>query len=176
MPVYVPFWWVKWLELMRRHGKLLVPTFQNMGTIDKDMAGTNKVPTGTLSETPPPPGGLNALPETFVDHAEEIWAMLAEGKTQQQAADEMGWSREKVKDYVRLQNINAETWEIIGATFQNIAPNTQNRSAPQNGAVAPISEGLLRSITCLQPDHQHELVTDLINGEITKAKFNPAWL
>ena len=70
----------------------------------------------------------------------------------------------------------AETWKIIGATFQNMAPNPKKGSAPQNGATAPISERLLRSITCLQPDHQHELVTDLINAEITKAKFNPAWL
>ena len=67
-----------------------------------------------------------------------------------------------VQDLIDGKIKNGETWEIIGATFQNIAPNTQNRSAPQNGAVAPISEGLLRSITCLQPDHQFELVSDLI--------------
>ena len=58
----------------------------------------------------------------------------------------MGWSREKVKDYVKLQNINAETWGIIGATFQNMAPIGAEGAAPQVGATAPISEGLLRSM------------------------------
>ena len=37
-------------------------------------------------------------------------------------------------------------------------------------SVTIISEGLLKDITSLQPDHQHELVSDLIAGEITKAK------
>ena len=37
----------------------------------------------------------NALPETFVDHAEEIWELLAEGKTQQAVADEIGMEQGK---------------------------------------------------------------------------------
>ena len=40
-----------------------------------------------------------------MDHAEEIWGMIADGKTQQQVADEIGWGLSKVKQYSRLDQI-----------------------------------------------------------------------
>ena len=83
----------------------------------------------------------------------------------------MGWSRGKVRNYVFLENISPNVWKIIGTEFQKIVPQEEAASVPWNGTTVPISETLLRSITCLQPDHQHDLVSDLINGEITKAKF-----
>ena len=57
---------------------------------------------------------MNALPETFVDHAEEIWRMLEKDDvTQQQVADEIGWTLDKVKKYCALEKISPPVWDVI---------------------------------------------------------------
>jgi hypothetical protein len=125
---------------------------------------------------------VNALPETFVDHAEEIWAMLAEGKTQQAVADELNgnnaesgkkdnWSRESVRNYSALQNICPEAWNIIVTEFQKMVPTDENQPVTKNVTAVTFSERLLRDIVCLTPAQQIELVTDLANGKINKGRF-----
>jgi hypothetical protein len=84
------------------------------------------------------------LPMSFVDHAELVWRKLADGQTQQAVADEMGWTRERVRDYAALQKISSETWTVIGATFRKIAPNEADGCAPNFGASAPFTEGRIR--------------------------------
>ena len=59
-------------------------------------------------------------------------------------ADEIGWSREKVKDYKKLKDIYPCVWQMIGAEFKKTAPMIQKNDAPKIGAIAPITEGLLR--------------------------------
>ena len=61
----------------------------------------------------------NALPETFVDHAEEIWDLLAIGKTQQQVADEMGWGLSPVKSYSRLDKLSPIVWEKVSRSARS---------------------------------------------------------
>ena len=110
----------------------------------------------------------NNLPETFVDHAEEIWELLAEGKTQQQVAEELKYNRVRVSQFQALKGLCIETWDIVTT---NTNPVTINNDSAVTKNVTVVTENLLRPITCLQPDHQHELVSDLIAGEITKSKF-----
>ena len=77
-------------------------------------------------------------------------------------ADELGWSRESVKDHVALERILPDAWKIIGATFQSVAPGNGNGSAPDFGAGAPFTENLLRAIVLLTASQQLELVTNLV--------------
>lgn len=90
-----------------------------------------------------------------------------ENLTQREIGEVLGWSRSKVADYSALREICAEAWSLIVATFENIATEEnggsatgivagatfesscareENDVAPQNGATAPFTEGLLRSI------------------------------
>ncbi len=112
-----------------------------------------------------------SLPMNFTDHAEMVWRKVKAGQTQQQVAVELGWTRERVRDYAALQKIASEAWSLIGATFQFVAPSTDEQSAPMFGAAAPFTEGLLRSIIPLTPDQQLELVSELASGKIQKSRF-----
>jgi len=108
----------------------------------------------------------NALPETFVDHAEEIWGMLADGKTQQQTADDMGWSRDKVKNYSALKKVNESAWESIGTAIRGSVPISNLDVVLSKGTGVPITESLLRNILNLNDSHQSKIVEDLISGKI----------
>jgi DNA modification methylase/ParB-like chromosome segregation protein Spo0J len=119
------------------------------------------------------------VPSSLVTFAEFIWARLAEkgkeGKqkyTQSEVGKMLGWSRESIKDYASLQKICKEAWDIIGATFERSAPDSEDLLAPANGATGPITERLLRSILDLEPGQQVELVTELTtNPNFSKGKF-----
>lgn len=113
----------------------------------------------------------NALPETFVDHAEEIWGLYdnGNGKPYPEIAKEMQWGLSKVKNHAALCNINIGTWRLVVSEISKTV--TINNDSAETATVTPVTENLLRYIFPLQPDHQHELVSDLIAGEITKSKF-----
>jgi DNA modification methylase len=113
----------------------------------------------------------DALPMTFVDYAEMVWRKQAEGETQQAIAGELGWSREKVRDYATLSRIDPQAWTMVGATFQSEAVAREEDVAPTFGAAAPFTENLLRSVIALTPEQQVELVRDLASGRINKNKF-----
>ncbi len=55
-------------------------------------------------------------------------------------ADEVGWSRERVKDYAALKKICPEAWEIVGATLREFSLVPSDGAAPTNGATAPLFE------------------------------------
>ena len=118
------------------------------------------------------------MPHTLVTYAEFVWARsaekTAEGKkryTQDQMADMLGWSREKLKDYSALAKISNTAWQNIGATFEQSDQSNDNSMAPLNGATAPFSERLLRSILDLRAPQQLSLVQQLANEDIKKARF-----
>jgi len=111
----------------------------------------------------------NNLPETFVDHAEEIWGLLAEGKTQQVVADEMGWSRGKVADYALLENLYPNCWLIV-AESQKFATINEISSATNIVATATISENILRQVRNLTEHHQITIIQDLITGKIKNSQ------
>ncbi|MBF0140233.1 MAG: hypothetical protein HQL74_08130 [Magnetococcales bacterium] len=97
-------------------------------------------------------------------------------------------------------NIEKATWKIIGATFQGVAPRQEGGVAPEFGATAPFTlgivqtfqpaatcvekdtvtafvttvtftENLLREIVPLIPGQQVELVQSLSSGKIQKNRF-----
>lgn len=111
------------------------------------------------------------VPNTLVTYAEFVWARIADGMTQVQIAELLGWSREHVKDYVALQKISPTAWTIIGATINAHADATSDHVAPMTGATAPFTERLLRDILPLTPEQQHELVQKLADGSIQKGRF-----
>ncbi len=119
------------------------------------------------------------VPSTLVTYAEFIWARLDEqdesGKkryTQSDVGKMLGWDRASVRDYAALKKICPEAWQMIGATFEKNAPSLEDGIAPLNGAIAPFTEGLLRSVLDLMPSQQLDLVQELAtNKDFSKGKF-----
>jgi site-specific DNA-methyltransferase (adenine-specific)/modification methylase len=114
--------------------------------------------------------GGNSLPETFVDHAEEIWALLADGKTQKEVADELNWSLSKIKQYARLENIAHTAWNKVTESFTGVTLDTEGDVTKKVTNVT-FTEGLLREIIDLTPEQQTELVFDLASEKINKGRF-----
>lgn len=110
----------------------------------------------------------NALPETFVDHAEEIWSMLDSGMTQQRVADEIGWSLSKVKQYSRLDIISPLVWQTIVTEFQKNVTGIKDNDVSIK--VTNVTEGLLRNILDLTETHQDKIISGLINGSIKNSQ------
>jgi len=94
---------------------------------------------------------------TLIDHAEEIWGMLKEGKTQQQVADEIGWNRNKVKHYAALETLLPNVWGVIVPHIQKIGTTQVVDNGTRDVPNGTISEGLLRNILDLNEQHQLEM-------------------
>ena len=112
------------------------------------------------------------VPTTFVDNAEFIWREVESGKTQAEIAEIMGWSREQVAQYVRLQKICKDAWDIIVTTFENVVTTADESSVTNNVTSVTFTENLLRSIIQLTPKQQLELIKEFAAGNISKGKFN----
>lgn len=117
----------------------------------------------------------DALPETFVDHAEEIWRMTGDGKGLEQIKDEMGWSLSKVKQYSALQGICKDAWDVVVTDVTDSVTAGNGRDSKETENAVTFSENLLRSILPLTPDHQCQLVEALVtkdkDARIDKGKF-----
>ncbi|MBF0508056.1 MAG: hypothetical protein HQK57_03905 [Deltaproteobacteria bacterium] len=105
--------------------------------------------------------------------------MRADGKSQQEVADELGsgWSKELVKKYDSLQKISPEAWQIVFTTTSQFSTNTNEEAVNEiftmvNNGFTIFNERLLREIIHLTSDQQLTLVTKLAkNGKYTKADF-----
>ena len=113
----------------------------------------------------------DALATTFVDLAELVWRKLDGGMTQQSVADEIGWSKQKTNDYAGLRKIDAKAWDVVSATFRNMADSASEGAADKKSATADFTERLLRDILPLTAEQQFNLVTRLARGEIDKSKL-----
>lgn len=113
------------------------------------------------------------VPTTFVDDAQLVWDLAAEGLNQTEIGNIMGgWSRSKVADYAALNKINKDAWKIIVATFSISATGLKTDAATDSVAIATIfTEGLLRNILPLTDAQQLQLVEALSTGAINKKKF-----
>jgi hypothetical protein len=109
----------------------------------------------------------NNLPMTFVDHAEEVWELLAdEDVTQQMVADGKGWSRGKVSNFVALENISPSAWEQIATEFAKSVAMQRNDSVASSATNVAITEGLLRNILDLTETHQKQIIDGLISAKL----------
>jgi ParB-like chromosome segregation protein Spo0J len=120
----------------------------------------------------------SSVPPNLIAYAEFVWDRLAEenenGKqkyTQFDVAKMLGWSRERIAQYVMLSKIKKKAWEIIVTSFE------QNVTGSEEGGVTKIvtdvtfNENMLRPILDLSEDQQVELVKDLATGKIEKNAF-----
>ena len=82
-----------------------------------------------------------------------------------------GWGKTQVSRYLSLQSITKEAWDLLLPSFKSVGNNHAEPTGNDKLPVGNLSERLLRDITCLQPDHQYELISDLIKENITKSKF-----
>lgn len=111
------------------------------------------------------------LPTTFVDHAELVWRKLKDGQTQQQVAEDLEWTLNKVKKLSMLQNISSDAWKLVVPTFQLVGTDDDEDMGTKIVPTGTFSERLLRDIVPLTPVQQLELVQDLASGKIQKGKF-----
>lgn len=103
-------------------------------------------------------------PMDVFDWIEVIENMKEEGYTQQDIADRIGWSRQKVNDYQTLIN-------KIDAIILEIAKDHQKGRASVNDAIASFTEGWFRNSGLYQLDelYQKLLMDDFITD---KCKWN----
>jgi hypothetical protein len=74
------------------------------------------------------------------------------GQTQQAIADELGWSRGQVSNYVLLQKIDPKAWAIIATTVRDSElPRYSDDVATSATGVARFTENLLRVLPPLTP-------------------------
>jgi len=66
--------------------------------------------------------------------------MIVEVKTQQQVADEIGRSGEKIKHFTGLEKISPNTWELIGKAI------SKNVRLGENGAANEKDRRKIRSL------------------------------
>jgi len=114
---------------------------------------------------------------TFVDDAELVWQLKANGKTLEQVASIMGWkSFQQAGRYALLEKITPEGWQLISQTFE------RPECDPQVGAYEEISQGyesipspfnpaLLADIVHLLPAQQIELIKLLIKEPEAKNAY-----
>ena len=95
-----------------------------------------------------------------------IKTLKAEGLTQAQIGARIGWEENHVKKHSMLLNkIVPQVLELA----ERCQDGRETDDVP-NGTFN-FTEGLLRNILPLQPQHQEELVEDLIAGNINKSRF-----
>ena len=99
------------------------------------------------------------VPMTFVDYAEFIWS---EDGTQQETADILGWSVDKVKKYSGLSKVTQIAWDAIV---------TQINGVTEEVTIGTFSEGLMRPIVNLTPEQQINLIEGLISQKYSKQAF-----
>jgi modification methylase len=114
------------------------------------------------------------VPSTLVTYVEFIQART-EHYTQQQIAEMLGWSRDKVAKYIALNDLGAEAWEVIVTTFEKAVLLPAEHAVTADVTGVTFTENLLRSILGLTHAQQYELVLALVHPEkeqrITKGKF-----
>jgi site-specific DNA-methyltransferase (adenine-specific)/modification methylase len=111
------------------------------------------------------------VPSTLVTFAEFVWSR-SEQYTQQEIAEMLGWSREKVAQYSALKQIDSLAWQQIVTTFENSGNKVDEDVVTQTVTTVTFTERLLRSILNLTPEQQLELVTELAtNKDFGKGKF-----
>lgn len=60
--------------------------------------------------------------------------------TQQQVADELGWSRDKVAKYAALENVSPKAWRLIVTDFANNVTTRLDDDVTTN--VTPVTENI----------------------------------
>ncbi|HEU5374835.1 MAG TPA: DNA methyltransferase [Ktedonobacteraceae bacterium] len=111
------------------------------------------------------------VPSTLVSTAEFVWMRLAEGYTQQEIAEMLGWKRGAVSNYARLQEIDRRAWTIIATTCEQRVATLREQTVAPVATSGAFPENLLREILPMCGEQQYELVQALANETMTKHRF-----
>lgn len=114
------------------------------------------------------------IPTTFVDDAELVWQLSGEKIIQAEIANilGLGWTREKVAHYNRLDQIDKKAWGVIVTTVDRMVTESDDSMVTLPVTTVTFSERLLREVIPLTPAQQLELVSDLAAEKIKKEQFN----
>jgi hypothetical protein len=120
----------------------------------------------------------DALPMSFVDYAELVWRKLnGGGVTQQQVAQEFGWSRGAVSNYAALRGVDSNAWKVVATALGEVSVPREEGAVARNATPVAFTENLLRSILPLTAAQQLELVRSLARGKNGKGhKYGKAEL
>lgn len=128
----------------------------------------------------------SSVPPNLIAYAEFVWDRLAEVDendpeqdtdkkrkkyTQSDVAKMLGWSRERIAQYVMLSKIKKKPWEIIVTSFEQSVTGSEEGSVTLCVTSVTFNENMLRPILDLNEDQQLELVRDLSTGKIEKNAF-----
>jgi hypothetical protein len=81
--------------------------------------------------------------------AETIWRLLGEGKTQQEVADELEWSRGQVSQYAMLQQIDEKAWQLVATKVRDSGVLPKDEEVANSATTVAFSERLLRVLVPL---------------------------
>ncbi|MBF0258665.1 MAG: hypothetical protein HQK62_07490 [Desulfamplus sp.] len=95
--------------------------------------------------------------------------MLAEGKTQQQVADEMNTSKQRIFQFATLEKIDNAAWKLVSTTISNCVDIDDEGLVVKKSTTVDITEGLLRHILDLTEYHQLRIIQELIDGKSQEA-------
>ncbi len=152
------------LEAMKALGEKEIPATILNQDIDESEDEQIAIKNNEASKT--------SIPTTLCDYAEFIWKKAEQGRTQEEIAGILGWSRSKVLNYSQLSSICKDAWKMIDTTFDlAVSTNKWDDVSTIDTIVSPFTEGLLRHILPLSPDQQIELVQLLIENKINKKQF-----
>lgn len=87
-----------------------------------------------------------ALPMTFVDHAELIWRKVDAGQKLQDIGDELGWSKSQAGNYAALRQIDDDSWEVVSTTLRAIGDTQDDVGVSAASTTVDFTEGLLREL------------------------------
>ncbi len=87
------------------------------------------------------------------EHGEFIWQLASAGKTQQEIAEILGWSRDLVARYHALNRLSDDTWQVVVVTIKQELVTNHTEDTVTNHVTpvtkSPFTEGLLRHIVNL---------------------------
>ena len=71
---------------------------------------------------------------------------MAKDHTQSDIGEMMGWSREKVAQYIQLEKISSIVWEKIVTVFENMVTSDKDNAVTGVVTVVTFTERLLRNL------------------------------
>jgi hypothetical protein len=95
----------------------------------------------------------DAPPVAFTENLLRVLPPLLP-EQQQAVADDLGWSRENVKNHAALQKIDIKAWQIVGTAVRESNLVRESDDVPSGGTAVPFTERLLRVLPPLLPEQQ----------------------
>jgi ParB-like chromosome segregation protein Spo0J len=113
-------------------------------------------------------------PTTFIDLAETIWRLIGTGQTQQQVADDLGWTKQRLNQFASLQSIDAKAWQIVSTTVRDFGGQPSEEAVDRSSTTVDFSERLLRVLVPLTAEARAPSLS-LTYAAMSESEREAAW-